>query len=1751
MNIFKTVLIIVFLTFSFVGCQSNNSGVSDDIPIIEDSEFSETDVIKIDTNTTTLPQINIDATSEVDTLSIINGNDISINRSGEIKDIYIMAFNSSGSTTTEGEITFQWPVEFIEKGIDFGTILPPKAPIVDGRVHFTYTAPSDLKAREDSGYKGVNFLFHTTDRADVNITLYIDFNSSDDYSSVTPILKTLVLSESNISVQSSNQINNLSLYAYTDKSTINVNTSLFIKYPESIISNGIDIGTLPSEITIVNGKVDFNYNGPSNLLETISKLNSLGLGNSVVLNLYNHSGINTNLNLTFLTDAKYDNYKITATENSRVITMPQQPRVIDIFVETDDNKPASNETILLDYFDGSYGTMNAFSGVTDANGHIAFEYKSPSRVQSGDKYSLVFKLQSNPNKDINITFQATKNIDNLDYSNYSLTVLEPIIKEITEASQSKVIDLYLKFMDARPADGQRILLDFFDGNNGTINSFSAITDLNGHAVFEYKSPTIINNLNDFNLTFRLENNSSISKNVVIDINSNKLLKDYKGYSLISLPSASIITSPLQAKVVDIYFEDANNRPAVGESIVLDYFDGSQGTMSAFNGVTDANGHIAFEYISGKNISSGDEYNLTFSLEENSSYSTITSFTVGSGAINAKYNGYILNAIVNNNTITTGLQSKIIDVYIETDDNKPASNEVILVDYFFGNNGTMNAFSGTTDANGYLAFEYIAPLTVAQNDTYTVHLKMQNNPNKDANITFIVGTNSGGVDYSGYNLTVLEPQNKIVTDGLESKVIDIYLKDMNNRPAEGQVILLDFFDGNKGSVSSANYILLNQIQVFESGFSKTTDENGHVAFEYISPEIVTNGLLNTLKFRMENNTSIDVNTTITVNKTPLIVKDYTGYKLTSIPATSTITEDSQSKVIDIYFEDAENRPADGESIVLDYFDGSQGTMSSFSGITDSNGHLAFEYTAVTNLVDGTDYNLVFSLESNSSFSDTTTLTVDTTIAVKDYTNYTLSLLPSTFTITQSLQTHTIELYLENPQEAPAQNETIIVKYFNGVEGSINKFSGTTDAQGKIDFLYSSPENLLDMQMDSLTFRIENDISKEINATFTIDTAQAKPRIHLQNPSITLTQSDEEVKIKVLAFDENNQTLENGSIIVKYPTEIIDNNISGGHFMEREVNIINGEAIFTLIAPSPLVAIINPLEFIFVYTGNETITAPLEVIYSPKIPRIATLNDINVTINSEVLNIDISVFDADNSPYPDGSVKIIYPNEILNGRDIGSFETSTIELVDGKARFVYTAPTQLDIDTSDIVFKFYHESERSVMTELKILINPDPDQVVLTTYSIRSSLVDNELSMGLQSSRFISFSVEDTDDISVPDSNMTNIKVTLLNPALAILEDTSGRIDNSLDFYDTNNVTVNLKTDNISGVIPIKIETTFKDVNNNEQNLTKIFNILVLSGPPSAISLSYAGTLPSTEELQSRAKMAEKWVVTVTDKYSNLVNTYPAISMGVMSGYTQSSATVNNSSNYLYFKPSDGNGTLDLVDQNFTVDSQIGSNNVFDNIDDTNEYLVTFANGYRYNASGKWDINIDSSDTVDLRDTFEGNTTSNLGFAVGYNYRQDRCEEGVEWVANVYPENNNYTIDETGSVKIIVEYDYYLVGKSVMLWTNLLGIHNGQTIRIGESKKITLRGLGLGIDGKTTPVSVENGVSNKQYRIFIPIQETETFYSNSKFSYRVEVSNNLSIDAVSDSNGDLDNCKAYVDVNVSENESKTGTITITELRVENEF
>ena len=568
-----------------------------------------------------------------------------------------------------------------------------------------------------------------------------------------------------------------------------------------------------------------------------------------------------------------------------------------------------------------------------------------------------------------------------------------------------------------------------------------------------------------------------------------------------------------------------------------------------------------------------------------------------------------------------------------------------------------------------------------------------------------------------------------------------------------------------------------------------------------------------------------------------------------------------------------------------------------------------------------------------------------------------------------------------------------------------------------------------------------------------------------------------------------------------------------------------------------------------TNGSVVVPPDGNVTNPAVTVVLPVSSTVLTTNSQVVTIDVRVFDSANNPYSEGEVKLINSPDALNGRDVGTFDKYASTLVNGVATFTYTAPKDLTADTSNIYFAFYHDSDPTKIKQYTMSIVPETNQTITSSYKLVSSN-GTDVKLALNYTKAISYNVQDSNNNKIADADIISLAVTSLNPGIATLSDSYGNNNlNTLTVTDKNTITVNVNTNTKSGLIPLKVEAHFLDANQEEKVLTEVYSVVVLSGPPTAFSLSYAGTSQDEEH----AKFIDHWVLTATDKYNNLINTKPTISTGMITGYAKSSAsTATNSMNYLYSIPPRGGSIVNATPN----DKFHTSEDFFSNVDFEHDYLVTFGNGYTYDASGKWDINQSNSGTdLLLVDDYNGSDVTDLGFAVGNNYRQDTCQFGVEWVGNVYPKNKNMILDENASTVLDVEYDYYLAGKSVVFWINLVGSANGKDTRVGEARKILLRGMGFD-DGVA---NVPAGTTNATYYISIGLKNTGEWYRNGNFHADIVTSDNVTYSSAI-FHGQVGSClnhgssdgTAYVELQgVSETQGKAGTITITNIVVADEF
>ncbi len=547
-----------------------------------------------------------------------------------------------------------------------------------------------------------------------------------------------------------------------------------------------------------------------------------------------------------------------------------------------------------------------------------------------------------------------------------------------------------------------------------------------------------------------------------------------------------------------------------------------------------------------------------------------------------------------------------------------------------------------------------------------------------------------------------------------------------------------------------------------------------------------------------------------------------------------------------------------------------------------------------------------------------------------------------------------------------------------------------------------------------------------------------------------------------------------------------------------------------------------------TEDLNTTLPIAVVPS-------TQRTVTLTSNGQSVDIAIKVY-KDTAPYTEGEVKVELPKEALEGIDVGLFSAYAVPVdSQGVALFHYTGPNNMQalIDDNYLssTFKFYHsentdEESRQPMT---VVYQPG-DSYVPMDYRMVVTTQNDDFSMGipeLTKAFNVVLQKSDGSDLSDGDATITSVTVQTENSSVAQLYDSANEtLVDSLVLQNTQSSAFTIKSKELSGIVPIRAKIEFTDVNGDAKVLETIVNVRVMSGPPSAISISYV----STGQDVDRAKYIEKFAISATDEYGNNVNTRPYISLGAIAGYAvdgrEADGNETNETKRLFYGRDDildGNasGFLNKLGDSDPHTTQFEAEirpDVFKYVNaegPNTDKLVVFGAGKNYEAMGKWDFSREEDTVLNLEDDYYGDDRHELYYAIGHNYYQDQCrQDGREWTGNAASET--YQLDDEGTVIIEYKYDYHLSGKDVMVWVNLDGIQpdTGEKTRIGEATKHTLRTAGLTKE-PSAGYSLEK--DSRGYGTFVIWHENaEETYRNAHFGYAVKAGSTCGYRVVATSN-----------------------------------
>jgi len=1128
------------------------------------------------------------------------------------------------------------------------------------------------------------------------------------------------------------------------------------------------------------------------------------------------------------------------------------------------------------------------------------------------------------------------------------------------------------------------------------------------------------------------------------------------------------------------------------------------------------------------------------------------------------------------TISKSNHTYSFKVQVIDGEEKAVSGQMVSILAYDISYGTLSSMNAISDSNGFVTFLFTSAESLTELIGKTLPLKLlleYGNTKKYETVKFKFKESSSDFN-STYSL--INPSNLII-----------------DRVSKEYTLSIDLVDSNGVGISNKEIKIITPNYKYGSVLSSTsmTNSSGRAIFKYISPVNLKNidkKSINISLIFVENNISISESLTLTFNFNSLET-ERNIYKLINIKDV-VVERESTEEVISVDLVDNKGVGVAGKKISISTPDIRFGSIKNSTSITDESGKATFIYLSPKDIssLDGksSSINLTF-------IEDAIIIKKAIKITVLKKSNIDYHLVNSNDLIVELPKVkYEISVDLVDNENNPVSGKYIKLSTLNKKFGSIVNSVVETNPSGRAIFTYISADDLnsIDKKSTELKFTFKEDgvtISKVVKIT--ISKKSTSDYNLINTTDIWVDSPSTEYQLIAYLVDSRGVAVGGKEIEITMPNSSKFGAINSSI---EKTDIATGRVSFTYISPDSIESIdgeSTSLSFIFTENDIEIkktinlnfqkgiVDNTLPIVVIPK-----DLKEIILTNNSQTVDIPIKVF-KDISPYSEGYVHIQLPDKVLDGIDVGSFSSFSVPISeDGIAMIHYTGPSNLKslvaLDELSSTFKIYHSENGSSENQESLFMryNPSEDDYIPINYNLSVVTENSDFSMGLPNvEKLFSVVLKDSsgNTINSNDINITSIEVTTENSLLIqFFDSNSSSLVDSLFLEKKNNSPFLVKSKTLSGLAPIKVSMTFEDINNKVQSLSTIINVRVLSGPPSAISISYL----SSSQDSIHAKYEEKFVVSVTDEYSNRINTKPYISLGAVIGYAVDGKEVtskesNNTRRLFYGKKEIDSGIADgiiddLADDNIHKttfsDSNVLNSNVFKyvNLEGVNsDKLLVFGRGKRYDAMGKWDFDKIDNSTLNLQDDYFGATQGELSYAVGHNYYQDQClDDGREWIGTT--DSETYQLDDEGSVVISYKYDYQLMGKDASIWVNLNGYQpsGNKKIRIGEVIKHTLRGTGL----KSLPSNGysldKNTTASATFEIWQ--ENTTEAYRNAHFGWSITDGSNCQIlsiqssnpyDARTCNNGYSNQGRSYITFKLKAPEDKDCNFNISRILVAPEF
>ena len=357
------------------------------------------------------------------------------------------------------------------------------------------------------------------------------------------------------------------------------------------------------------------------------------------------------------------------------------------------------------------------------------------------------------------------------------------------------------------------------------------------------------------------------------------------------------------------------------------------------------------------------------------------------------------------------------------------------------------------------------------------------------------------------------------------------------------------------------------------------------------------------------------------------------------------------------------------------------------------------------------------------------------------------------------------------------------------------------------------------------------------------------------------------------------------------------------------------------------------------------------------------------------------------------------------------------------------------------------------------NDNNDNTTIHNYDIEL-IPNNESKIGLNNQKRYTLSLINLDNNRSISANSVTIrssdssKIKLINPNN--YQDGNNIAQSELNFTQSRDTSLYLQTYNSSGVVNLNITANYTNNRNENYDINKTIPITILSGEPTAFSINSAGV-----EYNFETKWFEqKFLISASDRYNNIVNIHPIINVSAMADFTKD----NDNKRILHGNFSNIKAQLIADNDTHTAIFESNSSNL-SNVDTQRDFLLLFGDVTAYEALGKWNIDSynNTATTLDLTDSYYGGTHNNLGFAIGHNYYNEICSsESKEWELKIDSTDSTYRLDDEGKTYITLKFPAYMIGKKIALSVNFSGTQK----RSGEVHFETLHSF----QGVKTPEAI---------------------------------------------------------------------------------